>query len=42
MSKTIDPKSKGKKKPAERRTGNAAQRNKDDSTAPGDDGSKGD
>jgi hypothetical protein len=42
MSKTVDPKSKGKAKPAERQTGNAEQRNKDDSTAPRDDGAKGD
>jgi hypothetical protein len=42
MSKTIEPKSKGQKKPAERRTGNAEQRNKDDSTAPRDEGAKGD
>jgi hypothetical protein len=42
MSKKVDPNSKGKKKLAERQTGDAEQRNKDDSTAPRDDGAKGD
>jgi hypothetical protein len=42
MFKKTDPKPKSKKAPAEKRSGNVQQRNKDDRTAPRDDGTNGD
>src|SRR5262245_34539765 len=40
MSRKSDPKPRGKDKPAERRTGTAEQRNKDDCGAPRDEGAR--
>ena len=42
MSKKTDHKPKSKEAPAEKKTGNAGQRNNDDRVAPRDDGAKGD
>jgi hypothetical protein len=42
MSKKTDPKPKSEEAPVEKKTGNAQQKNKDDRTAPREDGTKGD